>query len=215
MMLLWDKLVHSGKASPEQFVAMTSANPAKLFNLYPEKGRIELGSLADLVIWDPNGTKTISVADHHLKTDFNVFNGLCLNGIPETVIISGRIVIDDGQLRVSQGIGKFLPLLPFAPHVFEKVRAKEAGARSASAVIRSEVNIASNGNSEADIPPPTPTKSDKAEKAASQQESSFDLRSHPNIGGGQADNIGGQAEPQKNSIRVRVPPGGKSSGGFW
>ena len=49
------------------------------------------------------------------------------------------IVIDEGQVRVMQGFGKFLPMAPFAPHVYEKVRAKEAEARSTTAVIRSEV----------------------------------------------------------------------------
>ena len=44
MMILWDKLVHSGKGSPQKFVALTSANAAKLFNLYPDKGRVEIGS---------------------------------------------------------------------------------------------------------------------------------------------------------------------------
>ena len=94
---------------------------------------------ADLVVWDPNGTKTISLEDHNLKTDCNVFNGITVHGIPDSVIISGRIVIDEGQVRVMQGFGKFLPMAPFAPHVYEKVRAKEAEARSTTAVIRSEV----------------------------------------------------------------------------
>ena len=89
MMILWEKLVHSGKATPEQFVALTSTNAAKMFNLFPDKGRIEIGSQADLVIWDPNGKKTISLGDHNLKTDFNVFDGMEVNGIPDTVIISG------------------------------------------------------------------------------------------------------------------------------
>ena len=94
---------------------------------------------ADLVVWDPNGTKTISLEDHNLKTDCNVFNGITVHGIPDSVVISGRIVIDEGQVRVMQGFGKFLPMAPFAPHVYEKVRAKEAEARSTTAVIRSEV----------------------------------------------------------------------------
>merc|ERR1719510_426917 len=207
MMILWEKLVHSGKSTPEQFVALTSANPAKLFNLYPDKGRLEVGSQADLVIWDPNGSKTITTGEDNLKTDFNVFNGMSVHGTPDSVIISGRIVMDEGQLRVMQGFGKFLAMPTFAPYVYEKVRAKEAEARSTNAVIR-----ASNGNStddldEADIPPPTPTKSNKAEKAPSQQESNFDLRSHPN--GNDQDQV------PKASVRVRAPPGGRSSGGFW
>lgn len=208
MMILWEKLVHSGKSTPQQFVALTSANAAKLFNLYPDKGRLEIGSQADLVVWDPNGTKTISVEDHNLKADTNVFSGITVHGIVDSVVISGRIVIDEGQLRVMQGFGKFLPMAPFAPHVFEKVRAKEAEARSTTAVIRAEVDVASNGNSVEDMPPPTPNKSGKAEKAPSQQESNFDLKSHPNGDQNQS------AQP-KASVRVRAPPGGLSSGGFW
>ena len=207
MMILWEKLVHSGKGTPEQFVAMTSTNAAKLFNLYPNKGRLEVGSQADLVIWDPNGTKTISTGDHIIKADFNVFSGMNVHGVPDSVIISGRLVMDEGQLRAMQGFGKFLPMAPFAPHVYEKVRAKEAAARSSTAVIRAEV--ASNGSTPEEIPPPTPVKSNKAEKAASQQESSFDLKSHPN-----GDQGGLPAQP-KASVRVRAPPGGRSSGGFW
>ena len=209
MMILWDKLVHSGKATPEQFVALTSTNAAKMFNLYPEKGRLEIGSQADLVIWDPHGKKTISLGDHNLKTDFNVFNGMEVNGVPDTVIISGRLVVDEGQLRVMQGFGKFLPMPVFAPHVYEKVRAKEAEARSTSAVIRTELSMSPNGNSaDESMPPPTPTKPTQAEKAKSQQETQFDLRSHPN--GDQ-----GLPPPKATSVRVRAPPGGRSSGAFW
>lgn len=209
MMILWDKLVHSGKSTPEKFVALTSANAAKLFNMYPEKGRLEVGSQADLVIWDPNGCKTISVGDHHSKADYNVFNGTAVHGIPESVIISGRIVMDEGQLRVMQGYGKFIPLAPFGAHVYEKVRAKEAEMRSTTAVIRNE-SLPSNGNSIEAVPPPTPVKSNKAEKAASQQESNFDLKSHPN-GNGDAP----LQTKAATSVRVRAPPGGRSSGGFW
>ena len=71
-----------------------------------------------------------------------------------------------------------------------------------------QINVASNGNSAEEMPPPTPTKSDKPEKATSQQESNFDLKSHPN--GEQ--NL--PAQTRATSVRVRAPPGGQSSG-FW
>ena len=73
-------------------------------------------------------------------------------------------MMDEGALRVMQGFGKFLPMPSFAPYVYEKVRAKEAEARSTSAVIRTEVQISPNGDSVDEMPPPTPTKSNQAEK---------------------------------------------------
>ncbi len=209
-MILWEKMVHNNVSDEavQKFVALTSTNAAKIYNMYPEKGRLEVGSQADIVIWDPAGTKTISVGDHNLKTDFNVFNGQVVHGVPETVIMRGRIIVDEGQLRAMQGFGLFIPVAPYPPEVYEKIRAREAAAREASAVIRANPPVASNGNSVEDVPPPTPKKSEHAEKAPSQHESSFDLRAHPN------DEVAA-AETQRASVRVRAPPGGRSSGGFW
>merc|ERR1712029_1192305 len=64
-----------------------------------------------------------------MGADTNVFNGIAVHGIPDSVIISGRIVMDEGQLRVMQGYGKFIALPPYGAHVYEKVRAKEAEMR--------------------------------------------------------------------------------------
>ena len=139
MSVLWEKAVHSGKMTPERFVAVTSSIPAKIFNIFPDKGKIEVGSDADIVVWNPTATKVISKENHNLKTDFNIFEGMEVHGVPEFVIVQGRVVVDEGHLRAMQGLGKFVALPPFSPHVFEKVRAREAStieARSMRPVVR-------------------------------------------------------------------------------
>jgi dihydropyrimidinase len=74
MALLWDEGVSTGRLSMHEFVALTSTNTAKIFNLYPRKGAIRVGADADLVLWDPEGTRTISAKTHHQQVDFNIFD---------------------------------------------------------------------------------------------------------------------------------------------
>lgn len=73
MSVIWEKGVHAKIIDPCKFVSITSTSAAKIFNLYPRKGCIHVGSDADVVIWNPNKTRVISVKTHSQAVDFNIF----------------------------------------------------------------------------------------------------------------------------------------------
>jgi dihydropyrimidinase len=106
MSLVWDEGVRNGRLTPEEFVAVTSTNAAKIYNLWPRKGLIAQGADADLVVWNPHASRTISAATHHHATDFSIFEGKTVTGIPSTTIARGRVVYSDGQLRAERGAGR-------------------------------------------------------------------------------------------------------------
>lgn len=125
MSLLWERGVHQGLMDPCRFVAVTSTTAAKIFNMYPKKGAIEQGSDADIVIWDPKKPRTISAKTHHHGTDNNIFEGLVCHGVPEYVIVKGRICVEEGQVKVMQGHGAYVPRENLAPFVYDSVRERE------------------------------------------------------------------------------------------
>ncbi len=108
MAVLWDEGVNTGRLTPSEFVAITSANTAKLFNLYPRKGCIVPGADADLVLWDPAGNKTISAKTQFSKGDFNIFEGRTVRGVPSHTIAQGELAYVQGDLRAVQGRGRYL-----------------------------------------------------------------------------------------------------------
>ena len=80
--IVYERIVNGGIVGLNQFVALTSTNPAKLFGLFPRKGTIAVGSDGDVVVWDPNASRTISAATHHMKADNSIFEGMTSLGAP-------------------------------------------------------------------------------------------------------------------------------------
>jgi dihydropyrimidinase len=113
--VLWTTGVGSGKITAEQFVALTSTNPAKIFGLYPRKGALLPGSDADLVLWDPKKKIKYGVAVAQHRTDYNLYEGWKLTGYPEKVFLRGKLIVDGEQWLGRAGMGEFLPRQPEAP----------------------------------------------------------------------------------------------------
>jgi dihydropyrimidinase len=107
--ILWTYAVRSGKLSPNQFVSLTSTNPAKIFGLYPRKGALLPGSDADIVIWDPDRRLRYSLAYSHQRTDYNLYENWELVGYPEKVILRGNLIVDGEHWLGKPGMGKYLP----------------------------------------------------------------------------------------------------------
>jgi len=116
MSVLWHHGVRTGKLTPEEFVAVTSTNTAKIFNIYPRKGTIQEGADADLVLWDPEATRTISAETHHQNIDFNIFEGMEVTGNAATTISQGKVVWANGELRAVEGAGRHIKRPPFAAY---------------------------------------------------------------------------------------------------
>ena len=108
MKLLYTYGVLENKISLNQFVSLSSTRAAKLYGLYPQKGAIQVGSDADLVVWNPNKEAVISAQTHHHRVDCNIFEGFKTKGAPSVVLVNGKVAFEDGKLNVTAGDGKFV-----------------------------------------------------------------------------------------------------------
>jgi dihydropyrimidinase len=113
--VLWHHGVNTGRLTMNEFVRVTSTNAAQIFNVYPRKGSITVGADADLVVWDPAATKTISAKTHRQNVDFNIFEGMTVKGCASHTISNGKLVYANGDLMVEQGAGNYVNRPPYAP----------------------------------------------------------------------------------------------------
>ncbi|MCK4901213.1 MAG: amidohydrolase family protein, partial [Anaerolineales bacterium] len=112
--IMWTYGVRAGYLTPNQFVALTSTNVAKIFGLYPRKGTLLPGSDADIVIWDPDRRLTYGISHAHHRTDYNLFEGWELVGFPEKVLLRGQLIVDGDMWLGSAGMGCYQNRQPYA-----------------------------------------------------------------------------------------------------
>lgn len=112
MPMLWTHGVGTGRLTPNEFVAVTSTNIAKILNCYPRKGAVLVGADADLVVWDPEKEKTISAKAQQSAIDYNVFEGHKVKGLPRFTLTRGKVAMHDGEIRTEEGHGQFVAREP-------------------------------------------------------------------------------------------------------
>ncbi|MEM5474064.1 dihydropyrimidinase [Hoeflea sp. AS60] len=115
MPMLWTYGVATGRLTMNEFVAVTSTNIAKILNCYPKKGAVLVGADADLVVWDPEKSKTITASTQQSAIDYNVFEGKQVKGLPRYTLTRGHVAIDDGEIKTVEGHGKFVAREPVTP----------------------------------------------------------------------------------------------------
>jgi dihydropyrimidinase len=108
MELLYSEGVHKGRITVNKYVEIACTNPAKIFGMFPRKGTIGIGSDADIVILDPNRKHRITAGKHHMNVDYSAYEGWELTGKVRTVILRGKVAVDQDECRISKGFGKFI-----------------------------------------------------------------------------------------------------------
>ena len=106
MPVLWTAGVNTGRITKEEFVAITSTNAARILNVFPKKGAVAAGSDADIVVWDPSASKTISAKKQISRIDYNVFEGFNCAGLPRATLSRGAVAWIDNDLRGEAGAGQ-------------------------------------------------------------------------------------------------------------
>ena len=115
--LLFSEGVAKNKITLNKYVEVTSTNVAKIFGMFPKKGTISIGSDADIVIMDPAEQHTLSAKTHHMNVDYSGYEGWNITGKVKTVLLRGKIAIDNNKCFVEKGYGKFIKRNNVSHHI--------------------------------------------------------------------------------------------------
>ncbi len=108
MELLFSEGVNKGKITLNKFVEVASTNAAKIFGMFPQKGCLAPGSDADVIIFDPNEEHILSAKTHHMNVDYSSYEGWKMKGKTKTVIMRGKVAVDNNTFKLDPGYGKFV-----------------------------------------------------------------------------------------------------------
>jgi dihydropyrimidinase len=108
LQMVYDGGVRTGRIGLNRMVDLLSTTPAKLFGLFPRKGTIAVGSDADIVVFDPERSETISVENQVSKVDYCAYEGREVTGVPEIVLSRGTVVYEEGKVTGQPGHGSFI-----------------------------------------------------------------------------------------------------------
>jgi dihydropyrimidinase len=111
--LMHDYLVNSNKITYPKLIELMATNPAKIFGLYPNKGSLQLGTDADLVIFDPELEKKINPSELHYAIDWNPFTDFKVKGWPITTVLKGTILCNNGEFVGPENNGRFIKREPY------------------------------------------------------------------------------------------------------
>lgn len=115
--VLWTLGVTTGRLSEERFVDLVATGSARAHGLLPTKGSIQPGADADLVIWDPDATITVTNANRHGAIDHTPYEGMTLRGVASTVLVRGEVAYADGAVTAKPGSGRFVRRIARPPRV--------------------------------------------------------------------------------------------------
>ena len=97
-----------GEITRERWVEIVSTAPAKMFGMDPRKGSISVGADADIVVYDPTKTRTISAKTHHMDVDYSCYEGRRVKGASEVVLSRGSVIVRNGEFTGEKGAGRFV-----------------------------------------------------------------------------------------------------------
>nr|CAD7406939.1 unnamed protein product [Timema poppensis] len=249
MSVVWEKGVHSGIIDPTRFVAITSTNAAKIFNLYPRKDKFTISTC----LYSLSAKRPVSASDAFLPdkvknrrytrgTDWPGVRaktspsperphvqeqGMECHGVPEFVIVNGRVCVDEGHLKAVQGFGHFVSNAVHSPFVYDQVVPQEEVTvkKDQNSKQVSYTEPERNGLESEDAQNNTPLAVldsrpvDETPLSPSQSELLLGCPSSKGQRNLQDSTFSISAElddsARRACIRVKNPPGGQSSGGFW